>query len=109
MRRFLITAGAVMALVFVGAAGAKTVTVAITKNGYVPNAVTIAVGDTVQFTNSDTVVHQVTFKSTTGVTCAPNLLVIQPAHRAHARSRRRERSPTPTPTGRETPSGGRSP
>lgn len=79
MRRFLITAGAVMALVFVGAAGAKTVTVAITKNGYVPNAVTIAVGDTVQFTNSDTVVHQVTFKSTTGVTCAPNLLVIQPA------------------------------
>lgn len=79
MRRFLITAGAVMALVFVGAAGAKTVTVAITKNGYVPNAVTIAVGDTVQFTNSDTVVHQVTFKSTTGVTCAPTLLVIQPA------------------------------
>ena len=79
MRRFLITAGAVMALAFVGAAGAKTVTVAITKNGYVPTAVTIAVGDTVQFTNSDTVVHQVTFKSTTGVTCAPNLLVIQPA------------------------------
>jgi len=68
-----------MSLVFVGAADAKTVTVSITKNGYVPNAVTIAVGDTVQFTNSDTVVHQVTFKSTTGVTCAPNPLVIQPA------------------------------
>ncbi len=79
MRRFLITAGAVMALVFVGAAGAKTVTVSITKNGYVPSAVTIAVGDTVQFTNSDTVAHQVTFKSTTGVTCAPNPLVLQPA------------------------------
>jgi plastocyanin len=75
----LVTAGAVTALVVVGAAGAKTVTVAITKNGYVPNAVTIAVGDTVQFTNSDTVVHQVTFKSSTGVTCTPSLLVIQPA------------------------------
>jgi plastocyanin len=79
MRRFLITAAAVVALVFVGAAGAKTVTVSITKNGYVPNAVTIAVGDTVRFTNNDTVVHQVTFKPTTGVTCAPNPLVIQPA------------------------------
>ncbi len=79
MRRFLVAAGAVMALVFVGAAGANTVTVSITKNGYVPSAVTIAVGDSVQFTNSDTVVHQVTFKSTTGVTCAPNPLVIQPA------------------------------
>src|SRR3954467_10876545 len=80
-RRFLITA-AVLALVFVGAADAKTVTVSITKNGYVPNAVTVAVGDTVRFTNNDTVVHQVTFKSTTGVTCAPNPLVIQPAQSA---------------------------
>ncbi len=79
MRRFLITAAALLALVFVGAAGAKTVTVSITKNGYVPNAATIAVGDTVRFTNNDTVVHQITFKSTTGVTCAPNPLVIQPA------------------------------
>jgi plastocyanin len=78
MRRFLITAAALLALVFVGAAGATTVTVSITKNGYVPNAVTIAVGDTVRFTNNDTLVHQVTFKSTAGVTCAPNPLVIQP-------------------------------
>src|SRR5205823_868295 len=30
-------------------------------------------------TNSDTVAHQVTFKSTTGVTCTPNPLVLQPA------------------------------
>jgi len=76
MRRFLVAAGAVMALVFVGAAGAKTVTVSITKNGYVPNAATIAVGDSVQFTNSDTVAHQVTFKNATGVTCAPSTLVL---------------------------------
>ena len=32
-----------------------------------------------QFTNTDTVVHQVTFKTTTGVTCTPATLVIQPA------------------------------
>ena len=50
----------------------------ITKNGYVPKAATIAVGDTVQFTNSDTVAHQVTFKSMTGVACTPSPLVIQP-------------------------------
>lgn len=78
MRKFLITAVAVISLVIVGAAGAKTVTVSITKNGYVPNAVTIAVGDTVQFTNSDTVAHQVVFKTTTGVTCTPNPLILQP-------------------------------
>jgi len=79
MRKILITAFAVASLVIVGAAGAKTVTVSITKNGYVPDAVSIAVGDTVQFTNSDTVAHQVTFKTTTGVTCTPNPLVLQPA------------------------------
>jgi plastocyanin len=79
MRKALITAVAVMSLVIVGAAGAKTVMVAITKNGYVPKTVTIAVGDTVQFTNSDTVAHQVVFKTTTGVTCTPNPLVLQPA------------------------------
>lgn len=61
------------------AAGAKTVTVTITKNGYVPSSLTLAAGDTIQFTNSDTVAHQVEFKPTTGVTCAPNPLVLQPA------------------------------
>jgi len=79
MRKFLITAAAVMSLVVVGAAGAKTVAVSITKNGYAPSAVTIAVGDTVQFTNGDTVAHQVVFKTTNGVTCAPNPLILQPA------------------------------
>ncbi len=79
MRKLLITALAVTSLVIVGAAGAKTVPVSITKNGYVPNAATIAVGDTVQFTNGDTVAHQVLFKTMTGVTCTPNPLVLQPA------------------------------
>lgn len=79
VRKALITAMAAMSLVFVGVAGAKTVTVSITKNGYVPNAVTVAVGDSVQFSNTDTVVHQVSFKTTTGVTCTPNPLVVAPA------------------------------
>jgi plastocyanin len=65
-------------LLLVAAAGAKTVTVTITKNGYVPNSLTIAQGDTVQFTNGDTSAHQVEFKTTTGVTCSANPLVVQP-------------------------------
>ena len=78
IRKILITAITVLSLVLVGAAGAATVAVSITKNGYVPEAVTIAVGDTVQFTNSDTVAHQVVFKTMTGVSCTPNPLVLQP-------------------------------
>ena len=79
MRKLLVAAAAMLSLVIVGVAAAATVPVSITKNGYVPNAATIAVGGTVQFTNSDTVVHQVTFKTTTGVACSPNPLVLQPA------------------------------
>ena len=77
-RKILITAVTVMSLVIVGVAAAATVPVSITKNGYVPNAATIAAGGTVQFTNSDTVGHQVVFKTMTGVTCTPNPLVLQP-------------------------------
>ena len=78
MRRYILLAGIAVLALTVGSAAAKTVTVTITKNGYVPNSTAIAQGDTVQFTNSDTVVHQVTFKTTTGVTCTPNPLVVQP-------------------------------
>jgi plastocyanin len=78
MRRYILLAGIAVLALTVGSAAAKTVTVTITKNGYVPNSAAIAQGDTVQFTNSDTVVHQVTFKTTTGVTCTPNPLVVQP-------------------------------
>ena len=77
-RKLLITGVAVLSLVLVAGAVAKTVAVSITKNGYVPSAMTVAAGDTVQFTNSDTVAHQVVFKTTTGVTCAPTSLVLQP-------------------------------
>lgn len=62
-----------------GAAVAQTAAVTITRNGYVPQSLTIHPGDTVIFTNGDNVAHQVTFKSATGVTCSPNPLVLQPA------------------------------
>jgi plastocyanin len=78
MRRLIMLAAVAVLAVAVGSAAAKTVTVTISKNGYTPSATAIAQGDTVQFTNSDTVVHQVTFKSTAGVTCAPSPLVVQP-------------------------------
>lgn len=76
MRRLLMVlavAGVITATAF-----AATVTVTITKAGYVPASSTIAAGDTVQFTNADTTAHQVTFKSSTGLSCSPNPLVLQP-------------------------------
>jgi plastocyanin len=78
MRAFCGLVAALALLSVGGAAVAQTVAVTITKNGYVPKSVTIHPGDTVAFTNGDTVAHQVTFKSTTGVTCTPNPLVLQP-------------------------------
>jgi plastocyanin len=79
MRKLMLLAVAFVSLAAAVSVGAKTVTVTITKNGYVPSSLTLAAGDTIQFTNSDTVAHQVEFKPTTGVTCAPNPLVLQPA------------------------------
>jgi plastocyanin len=80
MRKLLLLLLAAAALLAVsGAAVAKTSSVTITKNGYVPNALAIAQGDTVQFTNSDTVAHQVSFRTTTGLTCTPNPLVLAAA------------------------------
>jgi plastocyanin len=70
------------ALALAGAGAGATVTVTITKNGYVPLTASIVAGDTVQFTNSDTVAHQIVFKPTTGITCTANPLVIQPTKTA---------------------------
>ncbi len=78
MRKFLLLLAAAAMLAITGAAVATASTVTINKNGYVPNSLTIAQGGTVQFTNSDAVAHQVTFKSTAGVTCTANPLVLQP-------------------------------
>jgi plastocyanin len=78
MRKPMLIAMAIASLAIAGTAIAKTVAVTITKNGYVPKAVSIAAGDAVQFTNSDTVAHQIVFKPASGVTCVPNPLVLQP-------------------------------
>lgn len=79
MRKLVVLIAAGALLLLAATAGANTVNVAITKNGYVPNSVTINKGDSVQFTNQDTSAHQVVFKTTTGVTCTANPLVIQPS------------------------------
>ena len=80
MRTIPLVCVAALALVASGAtAVAKTVTVTITKNGYVPKDVSILAGDTVTFTNGDTSAHEVKFKSSTGFTCTPNPVVLQPA------------------------------
>ncbi|HET7129012.1 MAG TPA: hypothetical protein VFJ93_08055 [Gaiellaceae bacterium] len=80
MRALPVVLVALLALIASGAtAVAKTVTVTITKNGYVPKDQSILPGDTVTFTNGDTVAHQVSFKSSSGFTCTPNPLVLQPS------------------------------
>jgi len=90
MRKLLVLLLAVGSLAAAGAvadgarsAAAATQTVKITHTGYVPAAVSIAIGDSVDFTNSDTVAHTVDFKTTTGIHCSEALpLVIQPAKSA---------------------------
>jgi plastocyanin len=77
MRSICALAVAAMMFVAVPMAGAATVLVSITKSGYTPSTVTATTADTVQFKNDDTVVHQVAFKPTAGVTCAPNPFTLQ--------------------------------
>ncbi|HEY3542412.1 MAG TPA: hypothetical protein VGK79_07705 [Gaiellaceae bacterium] len=79
MRKLLLLLAAFAMLAVTGAASAATTTtVTITKAGYVPSSPKISQGDSVQFTNSDAIVHQIVFKTMTGITCAPNPLVLQP-------------------------------
>jgi plastocyanin len=79
MRKLLLLLAAFAMLAVTGAvSAATTTTVTITKAGYVPSTPKISQGDSVQFTNSDTIAHQIVFKTTTGITCAPNPLVLQP-------------------------------
>lgn len=74
--RKLVLLVAALALLVTAAATAKTFTVTLTKSGFAPSTITVAQGDTVQFVNSDTVTHQITFKSTAGVTCTSNPLTL---------------------------------
>lgn len=79
MRKLLLLLAAFAMLAVTGAVSAATATtVTITKAGYVPSTPKIAVGDSVQFTNSDAIAHQIVFKTMTGITCSPNPLVLQP-------------------------------
>lgn len=82
MRKLLLLTVVAVSLVVTAAAAAKTVTVTITAKGYVPSSTTIAAGDSVRFVNSATAAHQVVFKKTTGITCTPNPVVLQPAKTA---------------------------
>src|SRR5918996_2432701 len=79
MRRLVLPA-LFLALVAVLAAPATTATVGvqITRLGFVPRTVSIRTGDTVTWTNVDTVAHQVVFRQRAGLQCAQPL-VIQPA------------------------------
>jgi plastocyanin len=79
MKRLVPLALAVLAtaVAVASSAPAATTTMAITRNGYVPRALTIATGDSVVFANQDTVAHQVVLRPTSGFTCTAGL-VIQP-------------------------------
>jgi plastocyanin len=79
MRKLFLLLAVFALLALTGAVSAATTsTVTITKAGYVPSAPKISQGDSVQFTNSDTIAHEIAFKTTTGITCAPSPLVLQP-------------------------------
>ena len=59
MKRALLLVGLGAGLLVAAPAPAKTVTVDISKLGFVPAAVTVQVGDSVTWTNKDTATHQV--------------------------------------------------
>jgi plastocyanin len=90
MRKLLLGLIAVASLAAAGVAvnGARSAatssqTVTISKTGYKPTSVSIAAGDAVVFSNSDTVAHTVTFKQATGFHCdAVVPLVIAPSNSA---------------------------
>jgi plastocyanin len=78
MRKLCLATILAMSFVVVPVVGAATTPVSITKNGYVPSSASVSTADTVQFTNADTVAHQVVFKTTSGVTCSPTPFALQP-------------------------------
>jgi plastocyanin len=67
----LATAGAAARMAKSAAAASQTVTISAT--GYKPTTISIFVGDSVIFKNSDTVAHTVDFKQTTGLHCSAAL------------------------------------
>jgi plastocyanin len=90
MRKVLLLLLAVASLATAGAAAdranpaaAASQTVTISKTGFKPTSVSITIGDTVVFSNIDTVAHTVEFKPTTGIHCTAALpLTLQAAKSA---------------------------
>src|SRR2546430_16764999 len=76
--RLILVALAVMSVAIVAPVSAKTTTLAITKNGYVPKTTTIETGDSVSFANQDSSAQQIVIKPSTGFTCTAGL-VLQPS------------------------------
>src|SRR3989440_3731060 len=76
--RLILVALAVMSVAIVAPVSAKTTTLAITKNGYVPKTTTIETGDAVSFANQGSSAHQIVIKPSTGFTCTAGL-VLQPS------------------------------
>lgn len=83
VRRTGVSGLAAAALVVVGlpmvsapVAMAAPQAVSVTSSGFVPRDVTIQVGETVTFTNTDSSAHQIEFKGA-GVTCPANPFVLQ--------------------------------
>jgi plastocyanin len=77
MRRLLVLLLGVTLLAAAGAvadlarpAATASATVKITKTGYSPTSVSIIMGESVAFANTDTVAHTVDFKSATGMQCS---------------------------------------
>jgi plastocyanin len=63
MRSRILLSALLVTLVALASAQAATFTVAITKGGFAPEALTIAVGDTVTWRNDDTATHQIASKA----------------------------------------------
>lgn len=86
MRKLLLLLLTVLVLAAAGAAAqqarpaaAASQTVTISATGYKPAAISDLVGDTVVFSNTDTVAHTVAFKQTTGFNCTGALPLAVPA------------------------------
>jgi len=86
MRKLLLLLLTVLVLGAAGAAAqqarpaaATSQTVTISATGYKPTAISNLVGDTVAFSNTDSVAHMVAFKQTTGFTCTSSLPLSVPA------------------------------
>src|SRR5215475_16094008 len=73
----LAAAGTVAGIARTAATASQTVT--ISKTGYKPTAVSITVGDSVVFKNTDTVAHTVDFTPTTGMQCSSAVPLAIPA------------------------------